>query len=193
MSAFEQLYKKYAVQLLRIAMQKTNDRETSKEFVQETFITLFKHKDSADTITSLLPYLYVILKNRILDKHRHDLIYQAYQNYAVHEYSNQTAENDVQDYIESKELEQRLMEEIEKLPPQCGNVFKLRREQELSNKQVAALLNISENTVEQHMRKALRLLRIAFHVGRKTVLLTILFNLSKFIMLLIEFKDGYKV
>lgn len=174
--------------MLRIAIQKTNDRETSKEMVQETFITFFKQKNYAGQINSVLAYLYVILKNRLLDQHRHDLINKAYQNYAMYEYTNHSDENEIQNQLESKELELRLSEEIKKLPQQCGNVFRLRREQELSNKEVAALLNISENTVEQHMRKALRLLRVAFHVGHKTVLLTILFNLSKFITLLIQFK-----
>jgi RNA polymerase sigma-70 factor (ECF subfamily) len=61
-----------------------------------------------------------------------------------------------------------LREEILKLPPQCRQVFKLRREEELSNKEIARQMNISENTVEQHMRKALRLLNNALRVAYRS-------------------------
>lgn len=171
--AFEQLYNKYAVQLLAIAVQKTNDRESAKELIQYTFITLLRNKDSAHQITSLLAYLYTILKNRMLTQHRHQLVHKKYEDYTSH-LSVAVAENDVQYYVETKELEQRLQEEIQKLSPACQTVFKLRREQKLSNKEVASYLNISENTVEQHMRKAIRLLRGAFHIGGRSLFIIIL-------------------
>lgn len=58
-----------------------------------------------------------------------------------------------------KELQTYLKARIAELPPQCRTVFLLSREAQLSNKEVAEKLNISVNTVEQHMRKALRILR----------------------------------
>jgi RNA polymerase sigma-70 factor (ECF subfamily) len=73
----------------------------------------------------------------------------------------------VYSYIDTKELELLLQQEIQKLPPQCQHVFRLRREDELSNKEIALELNISENTVEQHMRKAMRLLKNALHVAQR--------------------------
>jgi RNA polymerase sigma factor (sigma-70 family) len=50
---------------------------------------------------------------------------------------------------------------IQELPAQCRTVFLLSREQQLSNKQIAEQLDISVNTVEQHIRKARRILREA--------------------------------
>lgn len=173
-SAFEYLYKKFSIQLLTIALQKTNNREVSEEIVQNTFVTLFKNKDSAHKISSLMAYLYTILKNIILDQYRHDLIHKKYELYALNVYKS-TFENNVDTVIETKELERRLKAEINKLPPQCGNVFKLRRERDFSNKEVSAYLNISENTVEQHMRKALRMLRLAFPYSSKVLLILTLF------------------
>jgi RNA polymerase sigma-70 factor (ECF subfamily) len=177
-SAFEYLYKKFCIQLLTIAVQKTNNREISEEFVQSTFVTLFKNKNSAHQISSLMAYLYTILKNRILDQHRHDLIHKKYEYYAFTIREN-THENNVDIYIETKELERRLRKEVDKLPTQCGSVFRLRKEQNFSNKEVAAYLNISENTVEQHMRKALRLLRLAFQYSHKTLLILMLSIFSR--------------
>lgn len=167
--AFDILYRKYSVQLLTIAVQKTNEREVAKELVQNTFITLFNNKKTADQIGSLIAYLYTILKNRILDQHRHQLIHKKYEEYSNQQTEN-ASENNVETYIETKELEKQLNEEISKLPPQCQQVFKLRHEQNLSNQQVAIKLNISEKTVEQHMTKAIKLLKSAFHISKKIIL-----------------------
>jgi RNA polymerase sigma factor (sigma-70 family) len=107
--------------------------------------------------------LYTILKNRLLDHHRRQLVQKKYQDYATHLAAG-ICHNNVYSYIDTKELELLLQHEIQNLPPQCQHVFRLRREKELSNKEIALELNISENTVEQHMRKALRLLRNALHL-----------------------------
>ncbi len=142
-------------------MQKTNNQEESKELVQNTFVSLFNNKKTAHQINSIAPYLYTVLKNRILDQFRHELIQKKFQEHTIYTYQYKT-DNDVLDYIENKELETKLEKEINNLPSQCRNVFTMRRELELSNKEIASNLKISENTVEQHMRKALRMLKTAF-------------------------------
>lgn len=138
-------------------MQKTGDRETAKEMVQDTFINLYSHKASVLEIRSVRAYLYVILKNKILNHYRKESArkkYQLYLSATFGELDNSTELN-----IQSREIERQLDEEIEKLPPKCRAVFKLSRKEHLSNKDIASQLGISENTVEQHMRKAIRDLR----------------------------------
>lgn len=170
--AFEQLYTRYAIELLTIAVQKTNDREVAKELVQSVFVTFFQNKATAHQIHSLKAYLYTVLKNRLLDHYRHLLVQKKHKLYSGQLYVA-TDINNVYTYIDTRELELLLQEEIKKLPPQCKHVFRLRREAELSNREIARQLNISENTVEQHMRRALRLLRHALQEAHR-ILFTIL-------------------
>lgn len=170
--AFDMIHRKYSVKLLGIAMQKTGDEDAAKEIVQDVFITLFKNKASCDKITSLFAYLYVILKNRVLDWHRHNLVHNKYVAYATH--ATVEADFSTQNWIETRDLEQQLNAEIDKLPPQCRTVFKLSRQEHCSNKEIALQLSISENTVEQHMRKALRILRTSLIHYRKMIIFIIL-------------------
>lgn len=170
--AFELIYKRYAVQLLAIAMQKTGDRDLAQEIVQDVFISFYKNKNTADQISSLIAYLYVLLKNKIYDAYRHQLVKKKYEDYATHFITEE--DYSTVSIIETRDLEKRLTIEIEKLPPQCRTVFKLSRQKFLPNKQIAAALQISENTVEQHMRKALRILRKSLLHYEKSLLILIL-------------------
>jgi len=174
-SAFESIYRRYARQLLVIAMRKTGDREISEDIIQDVFLSLYDNKRNAHNLNSLPAYLYVILKNEILTHYRRSLVSKKYEDRLVLSYREQ--DDTTQDLIETKQLEQLLIEEIEKLPPQCKTVFKLSRHQHLKNKEIATRLNISENTVEQHMRKAIRILRGALlHYGKSFILIGILFK-----------------
>jgi RNA polymerase sigma-70 factor (ECF subfamily) len=158
--AFEAIYHRYALKLLAIAMDKTRNREMAEELVQETFIAFYNSKVSLEKMNTVMAFLYVILKNKIMDTHRRNFFQLKYREYF--EKSFQEADDNTRALIETRELEQLLSEETEKLPEQCRKVFNMRRKDFMSNKDIANSLQISVNTVEQHMRKALRILRISF-------------------------------
>jgi DNA-binding CsgD family transcriptional regulator len=54
----------------------------------------------------------------------------------------------------------------------------MRRKDFMSNKDIAYTLQISENTVEQHMRKALRILKISF-INHDVLLICLLVGLGR--------------
>lgn len=143
--------------LTTIAYNKTGDRDTAEELVQDTFISLYQHKMSLDANTSIKAYLYVILKNKITDFYRQEVIHQRYADYVANHTSTEPMSPLV--YVETRELEKILKNAIDNLPPQCQRVFKLSREHYLSDKEIATEMGISIKTVEQHKGKALRILR----------------------------------
>jgi RNA polymerase sigma-70 factor (family 1) len=125
--------------------------------VQEAFISLYRQKNSISEHTSIAAYLYVILKHQIINFYRKEAVRQKYTDHAIAR--NESASLSPHVYLETRELENLVKSEIDKLPPQCRMVYKLSREEELSDKEIAVEMNISVNTVEQHKRKALRVLR----------------------------------
>ena len=134
--------------------------EASQELVQDVFLSLYRQLPSLREETVLENYLFIAIRNRIYNYHRQQLL-QLKKEALLRNNLPDPAGNDP-DKLEIKELEIKLRNKIQELPTQCRAVFLLSREEQLSNKEVAERLHISVNTVEQHMRKALRILRASF-------------------------------
>jgi RNA polymerase sigma factor (sigma-70 family) len=60
--------------------------------------------------------------------------------------------------ISGREEIERVQHMLAKLPPKCREAFELRKFAELSQKEIARRMQLSESTVEKHLVKALRLL-----------------------------------
>ena len=79
------------------------------------------------------------------------------------------ADDATRQWLEFQEVSAKLEVLIAALPEKCRLVFKLSREQGLTQKQIAKELSISENTVEAHIGKAIRSLK----AGLKSFFLTL--------------------
>lgn len=166
--AFDALYLRYIGLLISEATKKVYSIDEAKELVQDVFLKLYLRRDGLNTISSLKSYLLTALRNRIYNHYQKLLSKAKYEKSASNNRSSVT--DDLQDDYEAKELNKLIQEKIQMLPAQCRKVFLLSREEQLSYKEIAEQLNISVNTVDQHIQKALRLLRAS--VG-STLLLTL--------------------
>lgn len=143
--------------MINTAVKKVESTETAKELVQDVFLKFYLRRDSLETLYSLKSYLLTALRNRVFDYYEKELRKQRYEKDAGGNLRIVT--NNLQDEYEAKELNQLLQKKINELPAQCRKVFLLSREERLSHKEIAERLNISPNTVDQHIQKALRILR----------------------------------
>ena len=133
-----------------------NSREEAEEVVQDVFCKIWQNRHKLDEKYSLNGYIFRITKNLVLNKLRKRVNEPAsYVSISkCNIYQNKT-END----ILLHEMERLLEEAIEALPPKRQLIFKLSRQKGLSNQEIADHLDISINTVEGQMRKAIKYLR----------------------------------
>jgi RNA polymerase sigma-70 factor (ECF subfamily) len=68
-------------------------------------------------------------------------------------------EENLENEINSVELQYKIHEVIEKLPPKCKRIFKMNRLEGIKNDEIALQLNLSKRTVETQISKALKILR----------------------------------
>jgi len=156
--AFDLLYKRYVLQLVKLISRKTGSEETGRELTQDIFFAVYQQKKELHHIAHFKAYLFALAKNKVFNYYRHELVKQKYEQQVLLN-DKQILPNEGTEKMENKEQLQIIHNRIEKLPPKCREVFKLSRQENLTYKSIAQRLNISEHTVDQHIRKALGILR----------------------------------
>ena len=156
-TAFEMLFRTYYQPLCNYAFTFLQDKEDAEEIVQSTFLLVWEKRETLAIRTSVKPYLYAMVRNACLNVIKHEKIKQKYagEEIAMADRSHDS----VAHTVASNELEYRIKVAMEELPEQCRMVFKLSRFEELKYAEIAEQLNISVKTVENHMGKALKIMR----------------------------------
>ncbi len=156
-TVFEMLFRTYYQPLCNYAYTFLQDREDAEEIVQSTFLMVWEKRDTLSIRTSVKPYLYAMVRNACLNVLKHEKIKQRYAGEEIA--LADRAHDSVSQSVATNELEQKIRLAMEALPEQCRLVFKLSRFEELKYAEIAEQLNISIKTVENHMGKALRIMR----------------------------------
>ncbi|GAB3993648.1 RNA polymerase sigma-70 factor [Spirosoma daeguense] len=155
--SFRAVYLAHWEQVFSVCYSNLNDAEVAKGMVQDIFKSLWERRDELEITTSVERYLVRSAKFKVFEHLRNSKIRQVYAEDAVANrcISSNSTENDVL----YNSLKEQVSSLVNTLPSQCRNVFKLSREQGLSNKEIASLLLISERAVEYHITRALSTLK----------------------------------
>ncbi len=156
--AFTEIYDRYWKKLFYIAAHKLQNLAEAEEVVQDIFLDLWKRRTEVNITSCLSSYLAVCVKYKVINvlaKRTLQLRYQLYNSHQSH-----LCDHSTEQAIQFEALKEQLLKETAKLPHKCRLVFQLSREKGYSHKQIAARLGISEKTVESHLSKALRTLRL---------------------------------
>lgn len=164
--AFNELYKRVAKPLLQAAFKRTNDRDLSKDIVQELFIWLWERAEKlnkgSETPVDVEAYLHAALRNKIYNYYHAKMRAQEVVKSAF-AHGGGTDQPPVQGALEYREFESALFGQIETLPAEMKKVFLLSRHHSLSIKEIARELRISEQTVKNQLGLASRRLRSLLH------------------------------
>ncbi len=156
-SAFETLYARYFGKLYNHAYEKLHDRYLAQEVVQDLFVRFWQSRYKVEVHTSLASYFFVAIRYLIINQFKKQLVYEQKIDKMTLTQSQITDEtNELLDY---KDLQADYQAALQELPDKCREVFTMSRNG-ATNKEIGEALNISTKTVEQHITKALRTLRI---------------------------------
>ena len=157
-AAFEEIYNRYWLKLYAAAYKRLKEREPAKEIVQDFFTGFWINRTQVKIHTSLQGYLFTSIRYLVLNYKRAEAVRNTYSELFL--LMNDSFDNSTEENFSYKELKERVDMEVNQLPVKCRFVFELSRNQYKTNKEIAQLLNISEKTVENHLTKALRYLRV---------------------------------
>ena len=134
--------------------------EDDESILQEVYLKLWSNRKGIKADRNLETYLFAIARNMVVDVMRKRFHKQKYLEDLFCRLKEGYKDSlDTLAKVEYSELEKKVFELIEKLPEKRQLIFKLNRMEGLTYNEIAARLNISENTVDSQMRKALFSLR----------------------------------
>jgi RNA polymerase sigma-70 factor (ECF subfamily) len=154
-NALKFIYQRYWERLFISAYNFLHDKEACEDIIQEVFISLWEKRETVTITTSLPSYLFAAVRYQAFHILKKKI---ANAEHSVH-LELQSHANETEMVLDAKELQSRLNVAVENLPEKCRNIYKLSREQHLSNKQIAENLGVSSKTVENQVTIALRKLR----------------------------------
>lgn len=179
--AFKEVYQEHYPGLYRYAMSYLKNEEEVKNIIQEVFILFWNKKNELEDFTNLKAYLVASLKyllwNEIRKKRRLAVRKEAStENILELDLHIETLDQTPISFLCTNEIYTILYHTLEEQGVQTKEIFILNREVNLSYQEIALRLDISTKSVEYHISKALRALRIAL----KAYLIIVLFLLKTF-------------
>jgi RNA polymerase sigma-70 factor (ECF subfamily) len=154
LQVMEAIYTSYFQNLWRTAFNILKDTGLAEDIVQEVMLKIWQMESLDHINTSLGGYLHRATLNKTLNKVRES------KRWTEDEPDDVPASFHSSDQLMAGErLEVRFHQVLLSLPERCRLVFILAREEQLSNKEIAELMEISVKTVENQMTKALKILR----------------------------------
>tara|TARA_R110001583_G_scaffold165450_1_gene318160 strand:+ start:238 stop:801 length:564 start_codon:yes stop_codon:yes gene_type:complete len=159
-NAFQLLFKLYRSKLLYISKNYISNKEDAEEIIQDVFLKVWSNKNIQSNVNG---YLYAVTRNACLDYLRKKKLTLNIENNTqqIEACINYAAfADDLASSIVEKELEEAILVGIEFLPDKCKDVFVMSRIEGLKHKEISKELNISTKTVENHITKALKHMRV---------------------------------
>lgn len=162
--AFKSLFNNYYPGLLFYANSIINDTDISKDLLQDIFLKIWEKHEEFSIQSSIKSYLYISLRNACLDFIKHEQVKKKYIDNAFLELKEiELKFYDTMVISQNEKIFEDCIEEIkiniEKLPEQCKEIFKLSRFKGMKNKEIARHLNLSIRTIDTQIYRALKFLR----------------------------------
>jgi RNA polymerase sigma-70 factor (ECF subfamily) len=153
--AFERLVRRYGGPLQAFFTRLGGGAADAEDLVQETFLRVFKARETFDAQRPLTPWIYGIAAHVWADHGRR----QGAAPAALALEEPEAAPDDVADQAARRDLAQRVREAVQQLPEEHRLVLILRHYHGLSYADIGQALGISVGTVKSRMHYALAKLR----------------------------------
>lgn len=162
-SAFAVIFHRYKSVLFDYGTKITKSHTAAEELVQECFVKLWLARENLPAIDNPVGYLHIMARNAGIDYLRRlslDVGLQKKVWAGICETENSTLQK-----VQVSETQRLIDEAVAQLPPQQRAVFLLSRYEGLNYEQIGGQLGIANNTVKNHLVKALKFIKE--YLGKK--------------------------
>jgi RNA polymerase sigma-70 factor (ECF subfamily) len=160
-AAFEGLFRAYATDLYQFALSYVHSPDAAEEVVHLTFCALWDRRHTLEQPRGVRAFLFTAIRNRALNHVRDERTRAEFLSRLATGGEQLVAPVPATDAgASTADLEGAIERAVADLPPRCKDVFILVRQRGMSYADAAAVLEIAPKTVEIHMGRALKILRL---------------------------------
>jgi len=166
--AFEDLYWTYSPQVYNFINSLLFDKSLAEDLTQNVFLKIWEKHEQIELELGITAYLFTIARHLVFKETEFRLSQHAtlhVENIDLSDNSKEEQQHEVNSLLEY------IDHLIENLPPARREIFRLSRLEQLSNKEIAHKLSISEKTVETQLYRSFQYLRSKLPPDRRWILL----------------------
>ncbi|MCW9707566.1 RNA polymerase sigma-70 factor [Fodinibius salsisoli] len=164
--ALNSLFRSLYPGLINFAAKYNSNRAIIRDIVQESFVALWENRSRIDPNGSVKAYLYKTVRNKSLNYIRdHSKETVGLEDYEplVTDSSFNIGSSDKKE----QKLSDLMRKWIEELPGRQREAFRLSRFEGLDHDEIAGVMEVSPNTVNNHIVAALKFLRERYDIYKK--------------------------
>lgn len=155
--AFEELYRAYYSRLGQFVFRYVHTKYLAEDLVHNVFINVWENRSQLEPRGTLKSYLFTAARNQALNYLEKRDVRKFEEPEAVIQL--ESLEVGATQKMSAKELEQTIIEAVKEIPDKRRKIFLMHREDELTYREIAEVLDISVKTVETQMSRSLKFLR----------------------------------
>ncbi|MBO9728808.1 MAG: RNA polymerase sigma-70 factor [Chitinophaga sp.] len=153
--AYNELYVSLCARLIHFSASIVSSFHLAEEIVSDVFLTLWQKRNDLLHVQNPVVYLYVSTKNLSLNTLQQQ---KRHQHHSLDDINTDilAIAPDAENGMVSAEVSQKIERAIRCLPARCQLIFRLIKQDRLSYREVAELLNISTKTVDAQLTIAVK-------------------------------------
>jgi len=165
-AAFAELYDAIAPRLLGFLRKATRDAGAAEDLMQQTFLQIHRARGSFIPGAPVMPWALAIAKRLMIDSARRRRVEEGLFMHAPADdermTSAPTATAAADDVLDARRLERRVQQRLDALPETQRTAYRLVKQEGLSLKRAAEVLDTSVTAVKLRTHRAYQALRAVF-------------------------------
>lgn len=158
-TAFRELFMRYHLKVHYFVLGLVKSESDAEDLTQEIFLKLWMYRSRFTEVRTFGSYLYVLAKHTVFSYIESRRVNLVNLESAVEEVEGRS--DTPCEALVAKDLRLLVDMIVETMPPQRKMIYRMSRNEGLSNAEIAENLQLSKKTVENHLNLALKELRNA--------------------------------
>ena len=151
---FDEIYSAYSPGMFMICLRYTRCKDDAQDVLQEAFIKIYNKRESFDIERPIGPWIKTIVIRTALNYIKENYKFQLTDD--ANYFDQVTFEESASD---NQDLKKKLLDVLNKLPDGYRTVFNLYTIDNLTHKEIAQYLDISEGTSKSQYSKAKKMIK----------------------------------